>query len=343
MEIHYSGHTTDMTYRTPRWLKFLRFFMFLVVFAALVSGGTVLFVWNAIQPPADFPVGEKIVIEEGQSVDEIAKKMKELHIVKHDLALYTILVMFHDPTRVKASTYIFKTPQTALEIAERLVKGEFGIDLMRFVHYEGERNELLAERAAELLYDFDEEKFLEITADKEGRMFPDTYLIPETYSAEELATLLEETFESKIEPLRPAIESSNYTEDEVIIIASLIEREANSRESKRTVAGIINNRINEDMPLQLDASIEYALDTPLNELGPGVLADELKTNDSPYNLYKNTGLPPTPIGNPGLTSIEAVLRPIESNYLYYLTGNDGNFYYARTGTEHNANVARYLR
>lgn len=338
MQIHYTEHTTDMTYRTPRWLKFLRFFMFLVVFAAVVSGGTVLFVWNAIQAPTDFPVGERIVIEEGQSVDEIAKQMKALNIVKYDMALYTILVMFHDPTSVKASTYIFKTPQTALEIAERLVKGEFGIDLLRFVHYEGERNELLADRAAELLPDFDKEKFLEITADKEGRMFPDTYLIPETYTAEELATLLESTFEAKMEPLRDAIENSNYTEDEVIILASLIEREANTYETKRMVSGIINNRINEGMPLQLDASVEYVLDKPLSEL----TAADLKI-DSPYNTYLNPGLPPTPIGNPGRDAIEAVLRPTASSYLFYLTGRDGQFYYATNLAGHNRNIALYLR
>lgn len=342
MEIHYTENTTSVTYRVPYWLKLMRFFLFLIVFGAVSSGATVLFLWNTIQPPENFPVGEKIVIEEGQSAQEIATMFKELGLVKYDFTLYTILVLLHDPTGIKASTYKFKEPQTALSIAERLVKGEFGIDLLRFVHYEGERNELLAERAAELLTEFDTDKFLEITKDKEGRMFPDTYLIPETYTAQELATLLEDTFVSKIEPLRPAIGSSNYTEDEVIIIASLIEREANTRESKRMVAGIIENRLAEGMPLQLDASIEYALDTPLHELPAGGLAEELRTNESPYNLYKNAGLPPTPIGNPGLTSIEAVLRPIESNYLFYLTGNDGAFYYAETGAQHNANVARYL-
>lgn len=343
MEIHHSEFTTAVTYRTPLWLRLIRWSILLLVAFMLGGATTSLVVWQVTAPPEHFPVNTRIEIEEGSSARDIAMQLEDEGVVKSNFVLYSIMVLLHDPTTIKASTYKFKEPQNAFAVASRLVAGEFGIDLIRFVHFEGERNEFLAERAAQVLEDFDKDEFLSIVAGKEGKMFPDTYLIPESYTAAELAKLLEDTFNAKIEPLLPAIAESNYTEEEVIIIASIIEREANSRESKRMVVGIINNRLNEGMPLQLDASIEYALETPLNELPPGALAEELRTNDSPYNTYLNTGLPPTPIGNPGLTSIEAVLRPIESNYLFYLTGRDGVFYYAETGAEHNANVARYLR
>ncbi len=343
MELHFSEFTTKLSYRRPRHKKILKIMLYALVFLTGCSAAAIFYGWNSIQPPNNFPVGEKIEIAEGESVIEIVEHLREVGVIKSELALYAILTLLHDPTSIKASTYKFKEPQTAFEIAARLAEGEFGIDLIRFVHYEGERNEILAKRASELLDDFDVVEFMKITAGKEGRMFPDTYLIPETYTANELMTLLEATYESRIAPLRPSIASSNYTEDEVIIIASLIEREANTRESKRMVAGIIANRIAEGMALQLDASIEYVLETPLNILGNTALAEELATSDSPYNTYANLGLPPTPIGNPGLTSIEAVLRPTESNYLFYLTGNNGNFYYARTLAEHNRNIDLYLR
>ena len=84
--------------------------------------------------------------------------------------------------------------------------------------------------------------------------------------------------------------------------------------------------------------MEYVLDKPLKELTP----EDLKI-DTPYNTYLNTGLPPTPIGNPGLASIQAVLTPQESDFLFYITGNDGNFYYARTYSEHLQNINRYLK
>jgi len=295
-------------------------------------------IWYQTKAPENFPAGELVEIEEGTSVRDIAKQLHEEGIVRSELALYTILVTLHDPTSIKASIYKFKEPQNAFAIAQRLAAGEFGFSLIRFVHYEGETNRALAKRASELLEAFDAEEFIKLTEGKEGRMFPDTYLIPESYTARELMILLESTFESKIKPLRAAIVQSNYTEEEVIIIASLIEREGSTRDSKRLIASIIENRIGAGMPLQLDASVEYILSKPLAELLP----EDLRI-DSPYNTYTNTGLPPTPIGNPGLTSIEAVLRPTESDYLFYLTGRDGNFYYARTLAEHNSNIASYLR
>ena len=109
------------------------------------------------------------------------------------------------------------------------------------------------------------------------------------------------------------------------------------------VAGILLSRIVLGMPLQVDAAMEYALATPLQELLPGELALQIRELDSPYNTYKYKGLPPTPIGNPGLTAIEAVLNPKNSDYLFYITGIDGEFYYAETLEEHNQNIARYLR
>lgn len=338
MEIHHSPNTTNINYRTPFGLKLLQKLLLLSVVVFVLAGGAALYIWQVTQPPADFPIGELIEIEEGSSARTVAIQLHEDGVVRSEFALYTILTLLNDPTKIKASIYKFKEPLTTFEIAKRLVNGEFGFSLIRFVHFEGERNEQLAERAAEVLEEFNVDEFMEITKGKEGRMFPDTYLIPETYTAKELAILLEATFESKIEPLRPAIEASNFTEDEVIIIASLLEREANSRDSKRKVAGVINNRIAEGMPLQLDASVEYVIDKPLSELTAADLRE-----DSPYNTYTNLGLPPTPIGNPGLTAIEAVLRPLESNYLFYLTGRDGNFYFARTLAEHNRNIAAYLR
>ena len=137
--------------------------------------------------------------------------------------------------------------------------------------------------------------------------------------------------------------ASTLSEYDVLILASIVEREANDEESMRMVAGIFQNRLDIGMALQADASIEYVLDVPINELREGELAQSLRELDSPYNTYLYPGLPPTPIGNPGLQAISAVLNPLPSDYYYYITGNDGVFYYAETLDEHNANIARYLR
>lgn len=338
MEIHHSPHTTALSYRVPIGKRLFKFTIMTAITVVVILAITVAIIWQQTKAPTDFPAGKLVEIEEGTSVRNIARQLHDEGVIKSEFALYTILITLHDPTSIKASIYKFKEPENAFAIAKRLAVGEFGFSLVRFIHYEGETNKALAERADELLETFDADEFIKITEGKEGRMFPDTYLIPESYTAKELAILLEATYESRIKPLRPAIEQSNYTEEEVIIIASLIEREGNTRDSKRMIASVIENRIAKGMPLQLDASIEYVLDKPLSELMP----EDLRI-DSPYNTYSNVGLPPTPIGNPGLTSIEAVLRPTESDYLFYLTGRDGNFYFAETLAQHNANIATYLR
>ena len=104
------------------------------------------------------------------------------------------------------------------------------------------------------------------------------------------------------------------------------------------VSGILQNRLRIGMALQTDASIEYILHKPLKDL----TAADLEI-DSPYNTYSHNGLPPTPIGNPGLTAIKSVLEPTPSNYLYYITDTNGEFHYARTFEEHKTNISLYLR
>jgi UPF0755 protein len=106
----------------------------------------------------------------------------------------------------------------------------------------------------------------------------------------------------------------------------------------KMVSGILQNRLSIGMALQTDASIEYVLDKPLSELS----AEDLDL-DTPYNTYMYPGLVPTPIGNPGLLAIDAVLNPTPSDFFYYITGNDGNFYYAETFEEHKQNIYKYLQ
>ena len=188
----------------------------------------------------------------------------------------------------------------------------------------------------------DTEAFLEQTTGLEGQLFPETYFVPDDFSTEQLVKLLTDTHEETITELLDGA-STTLSTDEIVILASIVEREANTPESMRTVAGVFMNRIAIGMPLQADASIEYVIDTPLGELAPGQLAAELRELDSPYNTYLNQGLPPTPIGNPGRIALAAVIDPIVSDYFYYITGNDGEFYYAETYNQHLINIERHLR
>lgn len=291
-----------------------------------------------LQPSSDFPINTPIEIPSGMRVKEITQKLADAHVVRSQWLLYVTIAFSYDPADIKASTYIFDKPLTTGEVAEILTKGDFNSNLISFTHIEGESVEGIAKRAALVLPDFDAAEFIQNALPFEGKLFPDTYRIPKNFTAAELQAEMIAEYQEKLVPLQDQIQASTLSEDQIITMASIIEREANSPESMGYVAGILQNRLRKGMYLQVDASIEYILHKTLAELVP----EDLKI-DSPYNTYTNPGLPPNPIGNPGLTAIKAVLNPTASDYLFYITGDDGTFHYARTFEEHKVNVARYLR
>jgi len=321
-------------------LKFLLVLISFGFLGLLIATGIFM---SVNQPPAGFPINQPVVIEQGTKVRDITTQLKAEGVVQSEQVLYYLLAFFHDPADIKASTYVFDEPLDMLAVAKRLTEGDFDTDLLRFTHTEGERVTAIANRADALFVNFDAERFIQNALQYEGMLFPETYLVPPTYTDAELLTLFLETFAEKIAPFKPAIASSTFSEKEVLILASILEREANSPESMAMVSGILQNRLEIGMALQADATIEYVIDTPLGELPEGQLASELRELDSPYNSYLYPGLPPTPIGNPGTDAIYATLNPTESDFFYYITGEDGVFYYAKTYDEHRANIAKYLR
>jgi UPF0755 protein len=283
-------------------------------------------------------VNEPVVVPVGSGVRATAELFEDKHIVQSKFLLYAVLYFKHDPKALKASTYRFSEPLDVYGVAQKLVTGDFVSSLVSFTHTEGERATDIALHAENQLADFDTEAFLRLAIPLEGTLFPDTYLIPPEFSATDLITLMTDNYEKNISPLRATIAQGKLTEREVVILASIIEREANSPESMQMVSGILQNRLRIGMALQTDASIEYILEKPLKELTP----EDLDI-DSPYNTYSHRELPPTPIGNPGLTALTAVVTPTPSEYLYYITDTEGNFHYAKTFEDHKMNVARYLK
>lgn len=328
-----SGEKGDSNRR--RFIKSL-FYVFLLFLITSVT--CVWYAKTLNQPPTDFPLNQPIAIENGMSIKSITEKLQDAKVVRSSTFLYYTLVFFHDPSSVKASTYIFNSPLSTNDVARRLSEGDFDTDLVRFTHIEGERVTAIATRAADILPAFNTERFIKNATPLEGKLFPETYFIPITYTDDDLLHLLTKAYVAAIAPYEHLIASSTLSIDEILVLASIIEREANTTESKKMVSSILQNRLAIDMPLQADASIEYILSKPLSELTP----QDLEI-DSPYNTYLYSGLPPTPIGNPGLEAILAVLEPTPSDYFYYITDHDGVFHYAKTYTEHLSNIERYLR
>lgn len=294
--------------------------------------------WFMSRAPRDFPSGSAVTISRGLNASEIVANLKSEHVVRSSLLTHLILIAWYDPSNIKAGSYYLSEPMTAFEVVDRITKDADGSTLARLTLPEGFTVREFAVIASEVLPKFDGTEFLNLSANEEGKLFPDTYYVPVDFTAEELYALLKDTYEEKLSPLRPQLSAHNLGEYGVITLASILEREANTEESMRIISGILQKRLASGMRLQTDASIEYVLGHSLNELDSKDLE-----RDTPYNTYLYSGLTPTPIGNPGLTAINAVLNPEETDYLYYITDTEGNFHYAKTFDEHKQNIAKYLK
>lgn len=301
----------------------------------LISATLTAYILN--KAPKNQSLPTSFTVEPGMGVKSITSGLEEASIVKSESFLYFVLSLFYNTRDIKASTYVFDRPLTTFAVAGKLVSGDFDTDLIKFTHVEGESVSDIAERASTQLEKFDKAYFLEKATPLEGTLYPETYYIPKLFTADELVALMTKTFEEKTADLHDKIAASNFSQKKILILASILEREANSPESMRMISDIYQRRLQEGMPLQADASIEYVLHKPLKELTP----EDLKV-DSSYNTYTNRGLPPTPIGNPGRDAILAVLEPTPNSYVYYITDNEGTFHYAVTYDEHKANIAKYL-
>ena len=180
-------------------------------------------------------------------------------------------------------------------------------------------------------------EFLEsVNADSlEGFLFPDTYHFFVDATAEDVVEKLLITFKNKTKDLRAEIPAGQNLLS-TITIASLVQGEVQTHEDMKLVAGIIENRFEADIPLQLDITLVYI--TGRRDVRP-----EDKNIRSPYNTYRNKGLPPGPINNPGWHAIDATLNPTSSDYHFYISTPETGTHFAETLEEHNANIDRYLR
>jgi UPF0755 protein len=173
----------------------------------------------------------------------------------------------------------------------------------------------------------------------EGMLFPATYeVLPKKASARSFVKEQLETFDTYFAKVNmKRARAANPTEDDVVIIASMIDREALVPSERAMVAAVIWNRLRKNMLLQIDATIQYAL----GKTKPVLTYDDLKI-DSPYNTYKHAGLPPTPISNPGLAALKAAANPADVKYLYYVARNDGTgrHYFSNTYEEFLADKAK---
>ena len=280
---------------------------------------------------------QKIVIEKGKSAAGIAKQLKTENLIRSEFA-FKIYTRQSSQT-LTAGTFLI-SPSMGIEEIVKVLSGTPNETWVTLI--EGWRVEEIAEELSEKLK-VKSEKFLEVA--EEGYMFPDTYLFPREYTAEQIAKTLRDNFDQKYtSELKTKMKSKGLNEKEGVILASIVEREARSDKARIEVASILLKRFKIGMGLNADATIQYALGYQKDEKSwwkRHLKRDDLKIG-SAYNTYIHRGLPPTPICNPGLSALKAVANADPSTpYLYYYHDSKGNSYYGKTLDEHNENVANH--
>ncbi len=323
---------------TPKWWHRITPRMIVTLVACLFVGPLV-FLGFAASAPSDFPVGTVFVVEKGETLSGAASTLHSEGFIRSPLLFKLLLTAFDGTRGLVAGDYYFVEKQGVVGTAWRLARGHYNLDSIRITIPEGFSSAEIAQRMSERFSEFDVEEFTRIASKYEGYLFPDTYLFLPNVHAEEVVKAMTDNYQRRIVTLEAEIRAFGKPIEDVITMASIIEEEARTEESRRMIAGILWKRLSIDMPLQVDAAFAFVNG---KKASADLTLEDLKI-ESPYNTYVNRGLPPGPISNPGLDSIRATVTPIESKYFYYLTDNDGFMRYGETHDEHVANKNRYLR
>lgn len=317
-----------------------RLVSFVAVLGICIVGSLIW--WKNAMSPVDENDTKPItfVVPKGQGTKEIAKRLASEGLIRSQIGFYILVRFFNTNGQIQAGEFRLNKTMDTRTIAKELTVGKMDVWV---TIPEGWRTEEIATEIAKEL-NIPEKTFLEEA--KEGYMFPDTYSIPEDATAGAVVKLFSDTFYEKVTPQMIAdAKKEGLSLSSVVTIASLVEREGRNNQDRPVIAGILLNRLHQNWPLQVDATLQYILGYQTQEKTwwKKELTDADKKIDSPYNTYLQSGLPPTPIANPGIEAIRAVIYPEKTEYMFYLHDTNGGAHYATTIEEHEKNIADYLR
>ena len=290
-----------------------------------------------IRPPDDYPLNELVTIKDGASLKDVSIGLKRDRIVRSDIALRAIVTLLGHQRDVHAGDYIFKEPLNIFSVARVISIGAYGLEPMRIRVPEGATTKEMAVIFGNSLERFNAEKFLEQAAPLEGYLFPDTYFFLPNATDGLVIETMRQNFEARMATIDAQVKAFGKPLKDIVTMASILEREAQIMDDRRMISGVLWNRMNRGMLLQVDAAFFYILGKGSYQLTTADLA-----SDSPYNTYRYAGLPPGPIGSPGLDSLLAAVTPVKSNYLYYLADKNGVTHYSKTYAEHLRNKRKYI-
>jgi UPF0755 protein len=325
----------------------------LVLVIAVAAAATAAFhlYRQAHLPFRGFEGAEQFVdIPSGEGSRAIGARLIAAGVVRDELTFRTALGVTGEARALKAGEYRFAEPLSAVDVIHRIAAGDVYTRVLTFregltaaemaSHFEqngfgSAESFAAAARNASLIHDIDPE-----ARDLEGYLFPNTYALPRTATADDLVRRMVALFRQAMdEPLREEAARQDFSVREVVALASLIEKETGLEEERPLVAAVYRNRLRIGMGMQADPTVIYAL--MLAGQWEGNLTRANMQIDSPYNTYRYRGLPPGPIANPGRASLRAALAPADVDYLYFVSRNDGSHVFSRTLAEHNRAVREW--
>lgn len=303
----------------------MKYFITLIV-AVILIGGFLIYqgIYYPIEPGSDETV--IFLVKKGEGAKEISINLKEQGLIRYS-SFFRVYALIEDKAEeLKAGEYELSLSMNVVEIVNKLASGDRIKKMITIIE-----GWTLKDIASYLEVE-------ELDSDLEGYLFPDTYEISPEDGIEEIIEKMLDNFNKKMSlELIEEIASQEKTIHEIVIMASLIEKEVRTFEDKKIVSGILWKRIEVGMPLQVDATITYITNRKSTE----ILQKELEI-DSPYNTYKYKGLPFGPICNPGMESILAAVYPESSEYWFYLSTPEGETIFSKTLKEHSEAREKYL-
>ena len=309
---------------------------FLVRFLACVL--VFLFILSPFSAPKDFPSGGIVTIASGESLRGVTTDLVQHDYVRSQMLFLTFATLFGGQRHISTGDYYFQHPKGVIAVAWQIARAHHDLDPVKVTFPEGRDVREMGDILSEKLPGFDETTFLTDALPHEGYLFPDTYFLYPKTDPQSVVDEMQAAFTTQTNGMFTKAALAGRSEKEIVIMASIIEREAKGDDDRAMISGILWNRINRGIALDVDASVAYAVGVSEPDLTKADLAV-----DSPYNTYIYPGVPPGPIGNPGIEALQAALNPAKTDYLYYLHDSHGTIHYATTYAEHQANIARYLK
>ena len=300
--------------------------------------------------PVENPHRVKFKVKEGMDAAEIARRLEKEGLIDSGFKFRMLAKWGGYEDKLKVGSYNLNTTMTYDEIFQQLLAGEpeviqftipegFGVrDIAKRLEETGlaDREEFLKKAEKFVPYDY-VEKRSNVFYYCEGFLFPDTYEVDNDVEVDDILKLMAENFDYRLnKKMRERAKEEGLSIYDLITLASIVEKEVRYPEDRPIVAQVFFKRLKLDMPLQTDASLQYLMDTPKEDVS---IADT--KIDSPYNTYQHKGLTPGPIANPGIESINAVLYPADTNYLYFVADRSGHNHYSDNYEEHLKLVNQY--